>query len=160
YQPGTLALGQTLPGYALFPTAWSPNLPASTLTFNGTFFGMNPNIRQPYVEQWNFGIERELGRGSALEVRYAGNLAMHTWFSVNLNEPNIFENGFLKEFQNAQTNLAINQANGKGNTFQNNGLAGQQALPIFAAAFGTTTGTLYNQFLTQLQTGAAGSVAN
>jgi hypothetical protein len=33
-------------------------------------------------------------------------------------------------------------------------------LPIFAAAFGTTSGSLYNQFLTQMQTGAAGSVAN
>ena len=38
-------------------------------------------------------------------------------------------------------------------------LAGQVALPIFAAAFGTTTGSLYNQFTTQLQTGQAGSVA-
>ena len=160
YQPGSLSLGQTLPPYALFPTAWASTLPASTLTFNSSFFAMNPNIRQPYVEQWNFGVERELGHGSALEVRYAGNMGMHTWFSVNLNEPNIFENGFLQEFQNAQKNLAVNQANGKGNTFVNNGLPGQSALPIFAAAFGSTTGSLYNQFLTQLQTGAAGSVAN
>lgn len=160
FQPGSLYLGQPLPQYALFPTAWAPTLPASTLTFNGTFYAMNPNIRQPYVEQWNFGIQRELGHGSALEVRYVGDLAMHTWFSVNLNEPNIFENNFLQEFKNAQSNLAINQANGKGNSFANNGLAGQAALPIFAAAFGTTSGSLYNQFLTQLQTGAAGSVAN
>jgi hypothetical protein len=160
FQPGSLYLNQPLPPYALFPTAWSPTLPASTLTFNGTFYAMNPQIRQPYVEQWNFGIQRELGHGSALEVRYVGNMGMHGWFSVNLNEPNIFENQFLQEFKNAQSNLAINQANGKGASFANNGLPGQSALPIFAAAFGTTSGSLYNQFLTQLQTGAAGSVAN
>jgi hypothetical protein len=160
FQPGSLYLGQQLPPYALFPTSWASTLPASTLTFNSSFFAMNPNIRQPYVEQWNLGIQREIGPGSAFEVRYVGNLALHTWFSVNLNEPNIFENGFLKEFVNAQNNLAINQANGKGSSFANNGLAGQVALPIFAAAFGTTSGSLYNQFLTQLQTGAAGSVAN
>ena len=61
--------------------------------------------------------------------------------------------------QNAQNNLTINQAAGKGNTFANNGLPGQSALPIFASAFGTTTGSLYTQFTTQFQTGAAGSVA-
>ncbi len=159
YQPGSLTLGQSLPPYALFPNTWAPTLPASTLTFGNSFFAMNPNIRQPYTEQWNFGIERQLGKASALEVRYAGNMAQHVWFSENLNETNIFENGFLNEFKNAQNNLTINQANGKGTSFANNGLPGQSALPIFAAAFGTTTGSLYNQFTTQLQTGAAGSVA-
>ncbi|HLK63395.1 MAG TPA: carboxypeptidase-like regulatory domain-containing protein [Bryobacteraceae bacterium] len=159
FQPGSLTLGQALPPYALFPTAWAPTLPASTLTFGNSFFAINPNIRQPYTEQWNFGIERQLGRGNALEVRYVGNMAQHVWFSENLNEVNIFENGFLTEFKNAQNNLAINQANGKGNSFANNGLPGQSALPIFAAAFGTTSGSLYNQFTTQFQTGAAGSVA-
>lgn len=159
FQPGSLSLGQSLPPYALFPTSWARTLPASTLTFGNSFFAMNPNIRQPYVENYNFGIERELNRGSALEVRYVGNEAHHIWFSENLNEVNIFENGFLTEFEHAQANLAINSANGKGNSFANNGLPGQFALPIFAAAFGTTTGSLYNQFTTQLQTGQAGSVA-
>ena len=159
YQPGSLSLGQSLPPYALFPTTWAKTLPASTLTFGNSFFAMNPNIRQPYVENWNFGIERELSRGSALEVRYVGNEAHHTWFSENINEVNIFENGFLTEFKNAQNNLTINQAAGKGNSFANNGLPGQSALPIFASAFGTTTGSLYTQFTTQFQTGAAGSVA-
>lgn len=112
------------------------------------------------MEQWNLGIQRELGKGSALEVCYAGNMGLHTWMGWNLNEVNIFENGFLQEFKNAQSNLAINQANGRGNSFANNGLAGQAPLPIFAAAFGTTTGSRYNQFLTQMNTGAAGSVAN
>jgi hypothetical protein len=143
----------------LFPNAWAQTLPASTLTFGNSFFAMNTNIRQPYVENYNFGISRELNRGSAIEVRYVGNQAHHTWFSENLNEVNIYENGFLTEFKNAQNNLVINQAAGKGNSFANNGLPGQAALPIFAAAFGTTTGSLYNQFTTQLQTGAAGSVA-
>ena len=59
FQPGSLTLGQPLPPYALFPTTWAPTLPASTLTFGNSFFAMNPNIRQPYTEQWNFGIERQ-----------------------------------------------------------------------------------------------------
>jgi hypothetical protein len=166
FQPGTLHLGDTLPAYNLFPQAWAPNLSESTLSFNSSFFGMNPNIRQPYVEQWNFGIERQIGAGSALEVRYVGNESQHGWMSYNLNEVNIIENGFLTEFQHAQANLAANQAAGKGNTFANLGLAGEYPLPIFAAAFGTTSGSLYNQFTTQLKsaasggTGAVGSVAS
>ncbi len=159
FAPGSLALGQPLPAYSLFPTTWAPTLPASTLTFGNSFFAMNPNIRQPYVENWNIGIERQINRGSAIEIRYVGNEAHHTWFSENLNEVNIQENGFLTEFKNAQSNLTINQAAGKGNSFANNGLPGQSPLPIFAAAFGTTSGSLYNQFTTQFQTGAAGSVA-
>jgi hypothetical protein len=167
FQPGSLHLGQTLPQYALFPTTWAPTLPESTLSFNSSFWAMNPNIRQPYVEQWNFGIERQIGAGTALEVRYVGNEGQHAWFNYNLNEVNILSNGFLKEFQNAQSNLAISQAAGKGNSFANQGLAGQVPLPIFAAAFGgATTGSLYTQFTTQLKsaatggTGAVGTVAN
>ncbi len=160
FKPGSLTLGQTLPPYALFPQQWSPQIPASQLSFGNSFFAMNPNIRQPYVEQWNIGIERQLGAGTALEVRYAGNMGQHEWFSVNLNEVDTLNNGFLQEFVNAQNNLTINQANGKGSTFVNNGLPGQSALPIFASAFGSTTGSSYTQFITQLQTGQAGSVAN
>ena len=89
-------------------------------------------------------------------------MAMHTWVSYNINEVNIFENGFLKEFQNAQSNLKINIANGKGSTFANNGLAGQVALPIMSAAFGGTTGSNYTNgtYITYLQTGPAGAMAN
>lgn len=168
FQPGSLLLGQPLPAYDLFPQKWAPTLPESSLSFGGNpLFSMNPNIRQPYVEQWNFGIERQIGSGTALEVRYVGNMGMHGWMSYNLNEVNIIENGFLGEFQHAQANLAINQAAGKGNSFANLGLAGEYPLPIFQAAFGgVTSGPLYNQFTTQLRspasggTGAAGTVAN
>jgi hypothetical protein len=168
FQPGTLHLGQTLPPYATFPQTWAPTLPESSLSFGGnSLYSMNPHIRQPYVEQWNFGIERQVGSSSALEVRYVGNESQHGWMSYNLNEVNIFENGFLTEFEHAQANLAVNQAAGKGNTFANLGLPGEYALPIFQAAFGgATSGSLYTQYTTQLKsaasggTGAVGTVAS
>jgi hypothetical protein len=162
FQPGSLTFGQPLPAYGLFPASWAPTLPASTLSFGqNSFWAMNPDIRYPYVEQWNLGIQRELGRSSAIEIRYVGNMAMHTWMSYNLNEVNIFENGFLSEFRNAQNNLRINQANGKGNTFAYNGISGQAALPILSAAFGgpSAAGFTSGAFITNLQTGAAGSMA-
>jgi hypothetical protein len=62
---------------------------------------MNRNIIQPYVEQWNFGVQRSLGSNSAIEIRYVGNLSLHQWLGYNINEVNIIENGFLNEFKNA-----------------------------------------------------------
>ncbi|HWB85834.1 MAG TPA: carboxypeptidase-like regulatory domain-containing protein [Bryobacteraceae bacterium] len=161
FVPGSLIFGDPLPPYLLSPDQYSTTVPAANLFARTSFWGMNPDIRQPYVEQWNFGIQRQLGQSTALEVRYVGNLSLHQWLGYNINEVNIFENGFLGEFKNAQNNLAINQAAGKGNTFANNGLPGQVALPIFAAAFGSATSNYSNgTYITNLNTGAAGSLAN
>ena len=160
FQAGTVSFGSALPNYVLTPPAYSTTVPASQLWGN-TFYAVNPNIRMPYVEQWNFGIQRQVGSGSAIELRYVGNLSQHQWLAYNINEVNVIENGFLKEFQGAQGNLKINQANGKGNTFVNNGLAGQVALPIFAGAFGSATSSNFSNstYVNNLLNGAAGSMA-
>jgi hypothetical protein len=80
---------------------------------------------------------------------------------------NIFENGFLQEFRNAQKNLAINTASGRAG-FANNGLPGQMPLPMFEAAFGArgsqaalpaASGFTNAGFITNLQQGAAGALA-
>src|SRR5205085_10039870 len=99
-----------------------------------------PHLKQPYTISWNFGIQRKLGESQAIEIRYVGNRTLHQWNTVNTNEVNIFENGFLKEFKNARSNLAINAANGYDGTtnprsFANLGFAGDVALPLFGAAF-------------------------
>ncbi|MBO0799492.1 MAG: hypothetical protein J2P31_11785, partial [Blastocatellia bacterium] len=108
----------------------------------------------------NLGIQREIGNGTVIEARYVGNMSMHSWLGYDLNEVNIFENGFLPEFTHAQANLAINQANGKGATFINNGLPGQFALPIFQTAFGADLSNYKSgAFITDLNNGAAGLLA-
>jgi len=106
--------------------------------------GKLPTMRNPYVQNWTFGIQRELAKDTLLEVRYAGNKVTHKWKLYNIQEVNIFENGFLAEFQNAQHNLEACTANRTACTgsatgalrFDNRGLPGQVALPIFDAAFG------------------------
>jgi hypothetical protein len=163
FVPGSLTFGDPLPAYFATPATWQPQISQSATTFTTTTpWGFNPNIRSPYVEEWHIGIQRQFGNSSALEIRYVGNKALHSWLSYNLNEVNIYENGFLKEFQAAQNNLNINTANARGSTFANNGLAGQVPLPIMAAAFGATTGSNYTNgtYITYLQTGAAGAMAN
>lgn len=97
----------------------------------------DPNLRSPYVHQYSFGIEREIFKDTALEIRYQGNFAPNTWRAFDINEVNIFENGFLQEFLNAQRNLA---ARGAGATSFAPGCAGCVALPIFDKFFGVVTG--------------------
>jgi hypothetical protein len=136
-------------------------------TFARNINGFNPHLRAPYTTNWSFGIQREFWKNGVLEVRYVGDESHRSWRTSNLNEVNIFENGFLQEFKNAQKNLAINQAAGV-NSFQDLGRPGQVPLPIFDAAFGArggvgaiAAGSGYGStgFITNLQTGAAGALA-
>ena len=94
---------------------------------------VDPNLRSAYVHQYNFGIEREILKDTALEIRYSGNRAPNTWRAQDINEVNIFENGFLQDFLNAQKNLALRL----GTSFAP-GCAGCFALPIFDKFFGVT----------------------
>jgi hypothetical protein len=45
-----------------------------------------PNQPYPYVQQWNFGIQQELGRGSALEVAYSGSRGVHLPIAIDINQ--------------------------------------------------------------------------
>ena len=137
-------------------------------TFSGrTISGFDPTLRAPYTINWDFGFQRELGHNTVLEARYVGNQAHLVWRTSNLNEVDIFSNGFLQEFKNAQKNLAINQVAGV-TSFQNLSRPGQVALPIFDAAFGArgslaaiVAGSGYQSttFITNLTNGDAGTLA-
>ena len=94
-------------------------------------------------------------------------VASNVWHTYNLNEVNIFENGFLQEFKNAQQNLAINLANGVTG-FANNGLPGQvraadlrRRVRRARLAAGAARGQGYTNggFITNLQQGEAGRLA-
>lgn len=150
-------------------TTYNTTIHQADQTFQRTINGMNPNLHAPYTINWTFGVQRELMKNTVLEVRYVGNQAHRAWRTSNLNEVNIFENGFVKEFKNAQNNLAINAANGVANSFANRGLPGQTAMPIFDAAFGArgavaaiAAGSGYGSsaFISNLQNGEAGALAN
>jgi hypothetical protein len=170
---GTLNLTSPLPAAIVFPGSFSFPLAQSAYTFSASGYSgniVNPDLRSPYTSNWTLGIQRQFGTKTLLEVRYVGNKSTHLWHYQNVQETNIFENGFLPQFRQAQQNLAINQANGKGNTFINNGLAGQAPLPIFEAAFGPNgannaavasgSGFGSSSFITNLQQGVAGTMAD
>lgn len=158
----------TASSFAFNTTDYKTTINQADQTFARNINGFDPTLRAPYTINWSFGVQRELWKHNVLEVRYVGNQAHLVWRTSNLNEVNIFENGFLKEFKNAQSNLAINLAAGV-NSFQNRGLAGQVATPIFDAAFGARgalaaivagSGYASTGFITNLQNGEAGALAN
>lgn len=178
FTPGSLMLGvnnvgsdpSALPPLAKTPPTYSASYPMSDLTWNYYWgaSGMNPKIKPPYNMEWNLGIQRQLGANNVFEVRYLGHRAVREWMQIDPNEVNIFENGFLAQFKQAQTNLAINKANGI-TSFANNGFAGQAALPIFDTAFmgesaggtGVPLSDYANaSFINDLNHGAAGSLAD
>jgi len=62
--------------------------PASLAKVSGTTTtnGFEVNAPSPYLESWNFTIERDLGKGVALEVGYAGSKGTHLGRKYDLNQ--------------------------------------------------------------------------
>ena len=164
---------------AVFGTAGSvefsdPTLPSRTSTLSSTpkyplaacftcsVNGFNPNLGTGYVQSWNLSYQREIDKNTVVDVRYTGNHGTKLWRQYNLNEVNIFENGYLQQFQIAQKNLTIARGGNINNTslsnnFGNQGLPGQQNIPIISTALGTTTDATT---ATYLLLGQAGTAAN
>ncbi len=173
--------GQTWPvPYTTFPASYTFPMPVSQ--FGSTsLYGVDPNLKLAYVQSWSFGIQRELSSSMAIEARYQGNHGTKLWRGINLNEINIFENGFLNEFKLAQNNRAICIASSAAclqaqadrgiaaqyrttETFYNLGLPGQVPLPILQTALGNsftrTSLWMSSTWTNYVKYGAAGSMAN
>ncbi len=95
-------------------------------------FTMDPDIRSPYVQQWNIGIQHEVLPSTVLEVRYVGTKGTKLWRGFDLNQVILDENDFLNDFLRARSNgfLAL-QRNGAFNPGFNPGIKGSQALTVF-----------------------------
>ena len=128
------------------------------ITPSNGLWAIDPNLRTPYVQQWSLGFEREIGHNMAIEVRYVGNHAIKVYRANDFNEVNIFENGFLQEFLNAQKNLAIN-----GGASFAPGAAGTVPLPILTKFFtGLATGSAFTSsgFISNLLNNNVGAMAS
>ena len=65
--------------------------PATSLTDPNTplLFSLAPGMVTPYMQQWNFGIERQLGKDTVLQVTYAGSKGtkLFTFYNGNQADP-------------------------------------------------------------------------
>jgi hypothetical protein len=128
-------------GPAPFPA--SPNYPLTdVVTEDINLF--DRGITVPFADTWTIGLQRSLGRDFAVEARYVGTRSRENWQTLDYNETNIFENGFLNEFRVAQANLRANIAAGRGGTFAFTGAPGTSPLPTIFAYFHGTNGSPNN----------------
>jgi hypothetical protein len=117
-------------------------IPRTFVQNNARLGGLNsvamtdPNIQLPANHEYTFGIQRELGFQTALEVRYVGAFSSNMTRYTDVNAPDILNNGFLADYLRARANFALT---GLFNctTTQN---AGCQPLQVFPR-LGTLSGT-------------------
>ena len=76
----------------------------------GTVFAVDGNIKSPSVQEYSFGIQREVGFGTAVEIRYVGTRSKNLLRGIDFNQIDIRNNGFSADFNRARANLVACQA--------------------------------------------------
>ena len=141
----------------------------------GTVFAIDPELETTKIEQYSIGIQRELPGNMALEIRYVGTRSKNLIRAYDLNQVDIFNNGFLEDFERARANynlsLAANAATPTNATpfcagvtagcvplqiFQNGGLAAPGRLRISGTA---TVGLAPATFVDNLVAGTPAELA-
>jgi hypothetical protein len=61
-------------------------------------YGYADNLRTPYIQSYNVSVQRELTSTVTVDFNYIGNKGTELYTNQPLNDPNIFENGFLNAF--------------------------------------------------------------
>jgi hypothetical protein len=138
--PGTVSGGGIIPittPVFKVPRTLEENLALSQAP---TLFTTEFNLKTPYAEQWNFGIEREIFKDTALSIGYVGNRGVQLTRGLDTNQVAIFQNGFLADFLKAQKNCELQGAtiSGPGTALDkctdarfNPAIPGSQQLTIF-----------------------------
>jgi hypothetical protein len=137
---GTVTNGGIVPIVA--PTFKVPRTIEENLAISQapTLFTTEYNLKTPYAEQWNIGIEREILKDTAISVGYVGNRGVQLTRGLDTNQVMIFQNGFLADFLRAQSNCALQGATitGPGTPLDkctdarfNPAIQGSQQLTIF-----------------------------
>jgi Carboxypeptidase regulatory-like domain/TonB dependent receptor len=97
------------PAYQNLTNAFLPlattTAPLATVPINDnnsstqTILVADNGLKQPYIQNWNISLGREIHRGIIVDVRYVGSKGSKMLRGTNINENNIFENGILSAFQ-------------------------------------------------------------
>jgi len=171
---------QTGASYLPSATISSPGLPIPTPQMYNTFssnfinvynyytgnsygYAVDPNLRTPYVQQWNLSVQREIGHDTSVTVSYVGNKGTKLYRAIDLNQVQINGNGFLQAFNAARRNgfLAL-AATGTFDPNYNSSIPGSQQVNYFNNnfAYGDLGAYFPAQVNQYLQQGAVGELAN
>ncbi|HEX7177722.1 MAG TPA: carboxypeptidase regulatory-like domain-containing protein [Pyrinomonadaceae bacterium] len=88
----TLSANDTTPTAFRTPPAFSQN----------TLNVVDPSLTYPRTHQYGFSVQREVGWNSVLEVNYIGRQGRKLFGGYDVNQVDIFNNGFLDAFRQLQ----------------------------------------------------------
>jgi hypothetical protein len=100
------------------PTTFSTNA-ANVGVANNAGYAIDPNLKPPYVEQWNLTLQRDIGHGTSISFAYVGNHGVGLFRAIDVNQVVLGANGFLADLNRARANgflAASLPANGAGCT--------------------------------------------
>jgi len=80
-----LPLPSTFPTAATIPSPLTALAPIVGAPVSGIF--LDPNLRTPYVQQFNAGVQWEFAKNTVLEVGYVGNKGTKLLQIININQP-------------------------------------------------------------------------
>ncbi|HLQ77069.1 MAG TPA: TonB-dependent receptor, partial [Terriglobia bacterium] len=84
------------------PETWpSPVKPLAVEAFDvkvNPLLGFSSDRVNPYIQNYNFEIQRELAKNLTLETRYVGSKGTRLYGGISVNDANIYENGILNAF--------------------------------------------------------------
>ncbi|HYK87446.1 MAG TPA: TonB-dependent receptor [Acidobacteriota bacterium] len=85
------------------PLPSPPGTPILTLpdTRSSSVAIFTPDLRVPYVQQFNLGVQRQMPFSTIVEAGYVGQRGKKLFMNLNLNQPKI-QGGFLQAFQELQ----------------------------------------------------------
>ena len=74
FAPGSLTLQSALPPYVGLSAGIPETFQQSDFTFGSTGFStMTDDLKTPYVQSWNIGVQRQIMKNTVVEARYLGN---------------------------------------------------------------------------------------
>lgn len=101
--------GVTAPAFGI-PTTFQANFNALGGPGNNAGFAIDPNLKTPYVQDWNLSVQREIGEKTTVTVSYEGNHGTRLIRGIDVNQVIINQNGFLADFNRARSNCFLSLA--------------------------------------------------
>jgi len=98
---GSYVSVQTLASSGLLPVSTQGTQPFAPVPVTNRSAGLNPydvNLRTPYIQSFNVTLQREITRSLSVDVSYIGNKASKLVTGRQINDVDIFNNGFLNAF--------------------------------------------------------------
>jgi hypothetical protein len=104
YPAVNTAFGQSGGRLRNIPELLPPSQPPASLSKPDAYSAasntvIDPNLKTPRTHQWSFDIQRQIAKNTLLDVSYIGRRAYHLLGAYNVNQAQIFGNGFLDAFK-------------------------------------------------------------